>query len=286
MNRRAFLKNSARAAGASAFLGMAGVCYGFAEASDVRVVRQTVHLPNLPEAFAGTTIAFLTDIHHGKYVNQEFIASIVRTTMTLDPDIIIHGGDYILGTSKETAPCFEVLAKLKAPMGMFGVMGNHDHYDRVSISKDCMRRAGICEMSNSGEWLSIGTSRIRIAGVDDLWKGEPDLKPAIADVKPDDACILVSHNPDFAETLTDHRVGLVLSGHTHGGQVYVPGMVNPFIPSRYGNKYSKGFVEAPATQVYVSTGLGQTGLPVRYNCPPELTLLTLAQKPEFPSSGE
>jgi uncharacterized protein len=86
---------------------------------------------------------------------------------------------------------------------------------------------------------------------------------------------VVSHNPDFAETLTDRRVGLMLSGHTHGGQVSVPGMANPFVPSRYGMKYAHGLVEAPATKVYVSKGLGLTALPMRFNCPPELTLITL-----------
>ena len=87
--------------------------------------------------------------------------------------------------------------------------------------------------------------------------------------------MLVSHNPDFAETLTDRRVGLVLSGHTHGGQVVVPGYGSPVVPSRYGMKYAHGLVEAPATKVYVSAGVGMTGLPVRANCRPEITLITL-----------
>ena len=86
---------------------------------------------------------------------------------------------------------------------------------------------------------------------------------------------MLSHNPDFAEKFKDTRPGLMLSGHTHGGQMNLPRMKNPFLPSFYGDKYARGFVDGPNSKVYVSCGLGLTGLPVRYNCPPELTLLTL-----------
>jgi hypothetical protein len=111
--------------------------------------------------------------------------------------------------------------------------------------------------------------------VDDLWLGAPDLAAALGDCRPADACLLVSHNPDFAETLTDPRVGLVLSGHTHGGQVVFPGAGAPFVPSRYGRKYLHGLVRAPETLVYVSRGLGTSGAPVRFCSRPEINLLTL-----------
>jgi predicted MPP superfamily phosphohydrolase len=276
MNRRSFLKKSTGTLIAStALLGTAGVCYGFAEAGDVRVVRRSVRIPKLPRAFEGTTLAFLTDLHHGPYVNEAFVASVVRTTMALQPDLIVHGGDYILRDPKFIPPCFELLASLKAPLGVFGVLGNHDHYHEPELTQRAMKKAGIMELTNCGLWLQRGSGRLRLGGVDDLWRGEPTVEPALEGVKADDACILVCHNPDFAETLTDSRVGFMLSGHTHGGQVFVPGMQNPFIPSNYGDKYRAGLVEAPSTTVYVSRGLGQTGLPIRYNCPPELTLLTL-----------
>ena len=105
--------------------------------------------------------------------------------------------------------------------------------------------------------------------------GQRDVRAALADATPADACLLVSHNPDVAETLRDPRVGLMLSGHTHGGQVIFPGLGAPFMPSRYGHKYLKGFVEAPATKVYVSRGLGMSGGPIRVGSRPELTLITL-----------
>ena len=111
--------------------------------------------------------------------------------------------------------------------------------------------------------------------MDDLWRGKANPVAALKDIDSAAACVLVSHNPDVAETLADPRVGLVLSGHTHGGQVVVPGYGPPIIPSRYGPKYAHGLVAAPNTQVYVSAGVGVSGLPFRVNCRPEITLLTL-----------
>lgn len=272
MNRRTFL----RVAAASA-VGVPAVAvgYGFAESESLRIERVSLPLPHLPPAFAGLRVAFLTDMHHGPYSELEFIARIVRTTLALQPDLILLGGDYCLRERKYIAPVFDVLRMLSAPLGVFGVLGNHDHWHGPDDTRAGMRRAGVEELTDRGVWLTRGSARLRLGGVDDLWCGKPDVAAAVGDATRDDAVLLLSHNPDLAETLADRRAGLVLCGHTHGGQVIVPGMSNPFIPSRYGNKYSHGRVEAPATTVYVSRGLGLTGLPVRYNCPPELSLLTL-----------
>jgi len=273
MNRRQFLKG---AAAATVAVGVGGLGYGFAEAGDLRVERTDVAVKNLPAAFDGFTVAFLTDIHHGPYVGVEQVTGIVRTTRQLQPDLIVLGGDYCLRDAKYIAPSFDVLKNLRADFGVFGVLGNHDHQHGLAETQAAMRTAKITEMTNAGVWLTKGGARLRLAGVDDLWRGKPDLAPALGDATAEDACVLVSHNPDFVErTLRDSRVGLVLSGHTHGGQVIVPGGTNPFIPSAYGDKYAHGLVEGPTAPVYVSRGLGVTGVPVRYNCPPELTLLTL-----------
>lgn len=276
MNRRTFLKAVVAAPLAG---GVAGVGYGFAEADGITVERVAVTVPHLSTAFDGLGVAFLTDLHHGPYTGLDFVTRIVRTTLALQPDLILLGGDYSLRERTYIRPCFERLAGLSAPLGVFGVLGNHDYAHGLDDTKAGMRSARITELTNTGVWLTRGSNRLRLGGVDDLWRGKPDLIPALDSATPDDACLLVSHNPDYAETLTDRRVGLVLSGHTHGGQVIVPGTRNPFIPSRYGDKYTRGLVEAPTTTVYVSRGLGLTGLPVRYNCPPELTLLTLTAPP-------
>ncbi|OWK36243.1 metallophosphoesterase [Fimbriiglobus ruber] len=271
MNRRQFLRTSAIAA-----LPLGGVCYGFAESNDLRVDRQTISIPRLPAAFRGLTVAFLTDIHHGPYISKEYVSGVVRTTRLLNPDLVLLGGDYSHRDVKYIAPCFEILSHLTAPFGVYGVLGNHDYKDGLQETREGFRSANIEELTNRGVWLTRGGERFRLAGVDDLWMGDPQLAPALGDARPTDACLLLSHNPDFVETITDRRVGLVLSGHTHGGQVVLPGAGAPIVPSRYGAKYAHGLVEAPATKVYVSSGIGVSVLPVRANCRPEITLITLA----------
>jgi predicted MPP superfamily phosphohydrolase len=137
-----------------------------------------------------------------------------------------------------------------------------------------MDAAGISELTNQGVWLTRGADRFRLAGVDDLWSGQTNLNQALGEARRSDACLLVSHNPDFAERLRDPRVGLILSGHTHGGQVVFPGGA-PYVPSRYGQKYLRGLVQAPETLVYISRGLGTSGVPVRFASRPEINLITL-----------
>jgi predicted MPP superfamily phosphohydrolase len=274
MNRRTFLKTAAAATAVAAPLG--GACYGFAESADLRIDRQSIPLPNLPAAFRGLRVAFLTDIHLGPYVSEGYVAAAVRTTVALDPDLILLGGDYSHREAKYIDPCFDLLANLSAPLGVYGVLGNHDYWHGIDETRAGMRRAKVEELTNRGVWLTRGSSRMRLCGVDDLWQGRPDVAAAVGpEVTAKDACLLLSHNPDVAETLTDRRVGLVLSGHTHGGQVVVPGYGAPLTQSRYGRKYAHGLVEAPATTVYVSAGVGMTVLPVRAFCRPEITVITL-----------
>jgi predicted MPP superfamily phosphohydrolase len=272
MNRRTFLKTAIAAAVPAP---VAAASYGLFEAGWIKIERPTLPVPRLPRAFDGTTVAFLTDIHHGPYVPLDSVAAIVRTTLALQPDLVLLGGDYSSKDGKYVRPCFEVLSGLRAPLGVYGVLGNHDYWHGLTETKAGLRAAGITELTNSGVWLERRGERFRLAGVDDLWEGRPDAAAALGDASQADACLLVSHNPDFAETLRDARVGLVLSGHTHGGQVVVPGYGAPIVPSRYGQKYLKGLVEAPATKVYVSRGLGTVTPPMRYNSRPELTLITL-----------
>ena len=274
MNRRTFFRNTVRLGLAATPIAMAG--YGFAEANDVTIDRRTINLPNLPSSFNGLRVAFVSDIHVGPYLSPNFLVSIVRTVQTLNPDLILLGGDYILRDAKHIAPCFDVLKSLDAPMGVYGVLGNHDYWHDVAMTKSMMKRANIGELTNTGTWLRRKGERLRIAGVDDLWGGAPDIDNALGNTTKNDACLLLSHNPDVAETNKDERIGLMLSGHTHGGQIVIPEVGSPWIPSHYGMKYAKGLVDAPATRVYVSTGVGMSGIPMRLNCHPQIALLTLS----------
>jgi predicted MPP superfamily phosphohydrolase len=272
MDRRSFLRAAAVAAApGSAF----AASYGLFEAAWMEVVRVALPLPRLPHAFDGLRVAFLADIHHGPFTSLEYVRSVVRAALALQPDLILLGGDYSLKDGKYIRPCFEVLSALEAPMGVYGVLGNHDYWHGLDRTRAGFAAAKVAELTNRGVWLERGGYRFRLAGVDDLWYGKVDVRGALGDAAAADACLLVSHNPDVAENLRDPRVGLMLAGHTHGGQVVFPGERAPFVPSHYGRKYLHGVCRAPATTVYVSRGLGCTSVPVRFGSRPELTLITL-----------
>jgi predicted MPP superfamily phosphohydrolase len=272
MDRRRFLQSATLAAVPGAAFAAS---YGLFEAAWLEVVRVALPLPRLPHSFDGLRVAFLADIHHGPFTSLSYVRSVVRSTLALQPDLIVLGGDYCLKDAKYIRPCFEVLAALSAPLGVFGVLGNHDYWHGLAETRAGFASAGVAELTNRGAWLERGGYRFRLAGVDDDWHGKVDVKAALGDSTGADACLLVSHNPDVAERVRDPRVGLMLSGHTHGGQVVFPTGRAPFVPSHYGQKYLRGVCRAPATTVYVSRGLGCTSVPVRFGSRPELTLVTL-----------
>jgi predicted MPP superfamily phosphohydrolase len=272
MNRRHFLRSLAAAA---VPVATATASYGLYEAVWAEVVRPVLEVPRLPRAFDGTTVALLTDLHHGPFSSHDYVTSVVRTTLTLRPDLIVLGGDYVLKDGKYIAPCFDLLSCLTAPLGVYAVLGNHDYWHGLEETRAGFRRGHIEELTNRGVWLRRGGSRFRLLGVDDLWMGRVKMGEALGDARADDACVAVSHNPDVAEKLRDARVGLMLSGHTHGGQVVFPTGDAPFVSSHYGQKYLHGVCHAPTTTVYVSRGLGCSVVPVRICSRPELTFITL-----------
>jgi predicted MPP superfamily phosphohydrolase len=155
------------------------------------------------------------------------------------------------------------------------VLGNHDNWDGRAESQAALAEAGITEVTNTGVWIERGGARLRVSGVGDLWTDRQDLGAALGDASDRDAVLLLAHNPDYVETLTDRRVGLVLSGHTHGGQIVLPRYGAPIVPSQYGQKYLQGLVQGPACRVFVTRGVGTVTPPVRFHCRPEVALLTL-----------
>lgn len=278
ISRRTFVRRSALVG--AGFVGAAGLAagYGSWEAAHIRVNRQSVPVPNLPSAFAGKTVAVLADLHHGPFVGLDFIRAAVRLTNELAPDLVALVGDYAHKGDEAHAqlpPCLEALSALAAPLGVFAVPGNHDMQRGGAVYRELVAATPLTDLTNANRPVSLGGDRLWLAGVDDLWWGKPDIGRALAGVPDGAAVVLLSHNPDFAEDRPDGRVGLVLSGHTHGGQVYMRGVGSTWLPSKYGDKYRHGLVRGPASAVFVSRGLGEAGVPLRINAPPEVCLLTL-----------
>ena len=279
VNRRLFLKR----AGLAAFGGTTvGGVYPFLEAKWCRVTPKTVVLPNLAAPFDGTTIALLSDIHHGPFVPLAYIRHAVAMTNALRPDIIALTGDFVHRHPDYIEPGIAALAKLKAAHGRFAVLGNHDNWESRPRSLAAIEGTGIELIDNRGLWLERGKARLRICGVGDLWTDTQDPVFALGDATPDDPVIMLSHNPDFAENLPDDRVGLMLSGHTHGGQVIIPGYGAPIVPSYFGQKYVYGLAQGPRCQVFTTRGVGTVSPPVRFLCRPEIALITLRGSGSMP----
>ena len=284
VTRRKFLSVLSRTPLALAVAGGSGLAFTLAAAKWCRVERITLPVPNLPASFVGMTIAFLVDTHHGPFVPLWYLEHVVTMTNALGADLVALGGDFVQHRRTRYSPPakpyvrpgIQVLSRLKAPLGSFAVLGTHAHWVDPAEIRRCLAEYGIRDLSNRGVWLERAGARLRLGGLDDHVTGVEDLPAALGDTGPGDACILLAHNPDAVEDIRDPRVGLVLSGHTHGGQVVLPYLGAPIVPSSYGQKYARGFVQGPVARVYVSRGIGTITPPVRFRCPPEVTFITLS----------
>lgn len=260
--------------------------YGFAETYRIEVKEYTFADPDLPVAFEGTRIVFVTDIHRGLFFSQDRVRSLVERVNALEPDLVLLGGDYVFGSTDYAASCFGELARLEAELGRYAVLGNHDYgnykdgENGPALVIDAAQDAGIILLRDQGVWIEEDGERMRIAGVTDYEVDRPSLAPALEDAEEGDFVLLISHNPDFAETLPAGAVDLVVAGHTHGGQVTLFGLWAPYLPSEYGQKYRTGLVETEVTTVIVSNGIGTSTIPpVRLLARPQIVVITLESGP-------
>ncbi len=251
------------------------VSYPFIEPYLVAVNEIVIVDEDVPPGFEGTTIAFVADIHCGMWVSPERTRTLVEHVNSLSPDMIILGGDYIDDGSSQITECFKSLSGLSAPLGVYGVLGNHEHWEDVELSKRELTIVGIKLIDNDGLWVDRKGSRIWIGGVGDVYGDIQDTSPIESNTNENDMVIIASHNPDFAHEQDTDLIDLVLSGHTHGGQVSLFGYYAPFQTSKYGNMYMRGLVQAPKTRVYVTTGYGVQALPVRFFARPEIAIIQL-----------
>ena len=249
--------------------------YSFIEPYWLKVEHINIIDQDIPKSFAGKKIVFISDIHHGPHFSIKRVARLVEKVNRLRPDIIVFGGDYVYREQKYIIPCFEELKKLKATIGKFGVMGNHDHWQNAQLTKQGMKNAGIVILDNRAERIEINGQRIKIGGVGDLWEDSQDINPTIENTKEEDFVILVSHNPDYVEEIVTYNIDLVLSGHTHGGQVTLFGLWALLLPSRYGQKYRTGILDTKFTKVVITNGVGTIAPPVRFFARPEINVIVL-----------
>ncbi len=244
----------------------------------VKIKRVNVPIPNLPPVWDGVRIVQLTDLHLGKFVSLDYIRKIVKRTNVLFPDVIVLTGDFVNDGNTIVDGLERVLSALQSKFGKFAVLGNHDHWEGAGAIREVLDKAGIVDLSNKSVVLERAGEQICFAGVDDLWTATQDLSGALKDIPEEVPRILLSHNPDYAEEMPPSpRVDLMLCGHTHGGQFKVPFGSRLWLPIRH-SKYAAGLVEGPHCLVYTSVGVGMVGLPIRFNCRPEIPIITLRQR--------
>jgi predicted MPP superfamily phosphohydrolase len=262
-------------------LAAAAVWAAWIEPRRLVTVRRTLHLPGWTPELDGVRLGILSDLHAGvPHAGRGAIARAVARLNEERPDAMLLLGDFLdahplWGGRLAPELVAEEVAALMAPLGTYAVLGNHDWKSAGDRMWTALARAGVIVLENRAEELRPATGgRFFVAGLADLRNRRPDLPRALAAVPADAPAVLLSHDPDVFPFVPD-RVALTLSGHTHGGQLAIPLVRRPAIPSRYGERYASGHVVEHGRHLYVTSGFGTSGVPLRVLAPPEIVVLTL-----------
>ncbi|MFZ5975005.1 MAG: metallophosphoesterase [Bacillota bacterium] len=247
----------------------------FVEPRMLQVKQYTVASPEIPAEVDNLKIVFIADVHHNDYLPLSYVEDMAARVNAMHPDIILMGGDYVGHEPEQITPVFGVLGKMSAPLGVYGVLGNHDHWTDAAMCREEARKNGIKLIDNDMVWIEKDGARIALAGVGDLDEDVPDVSRVEKETAEEDYVILLSHNPDYIEQMPTDKVDLMLSGHTHGGQVTFLGLFAPVMPSRTGGKYRTGLYQKDGTTLIISNGIGVSVLPIRFCAPPQIVEITL-----------
>lgn len=275
------------AGGMAGGIALAGAGIGWmtrVEPHRLVVERVSLTLGRLPRPFAGLRIAQLSDLHLGPHIHQADVERAVRSAMSLHPDLILLTGDYVTRWAGYGEALIAPLSRLRASLGVYGTLGNHDHWTDADEITTYLHRAGVTVLRNASCPISRDGGTLWLVGVDDVMEGAEDLPAALASV-PEEGCkVALIHEPDFADVAAKSGIDLQLSGHSHGGQVRIPGIGALILPG-WGRKYPIGLRRVGETWLYTNRGIGLVSPPVRFNCPPEITLFTLRQAPGHDASA-
>lgn len=300
LSRREFLKRFGLA-GAGLLAG--GLAFEASQLNGMEVVETAVSIPNLPSEFQNYRIAFLTDLHLGVFISDSLIDQAVSLAIAAKPDLVLLGGDYIWVqeaawaniygstassqyTSGNKLPIIKnifgnvarLAKRLSPPDGIFAVLGNHDRWTSPSLCVSAFQNQGVRVLVNEVVTIVRDQSKIELLGIDDYWTGFPEMPFKTWEAHNSKIRLLLSHNPDYPSELINRGIGfeLALCGHTHGGQVQLP-LLGALIKNVYDLRFFQGLVEVNSSQVYTSRGIGMVEIPVRLNCPSEVSVLSLVR---------
>ena len=240
------------------------------------VERIRVPLRNLGSAFEGFRIVQISDLHVEPNLNPALLRKAVDMINGLQPDLIAITGDFITHNAKVVADLTAPLADLKSRAGVFASLGNHDVWNAPRRITEALGHHGIRVLTNSGTDLTQGHDQLWIAGIDSAWAGDIDLPSALKGRAKGGPCLLLGHEPDYADEVAQRSSNLLqLAGHTHGGQICLPGGQPLMLPT-LGKKYARGLFQVGGISLYVNRGLGTIGPKARFACSPEITEITLS----------
>lgn len=291
-SRRKFIRGTTALVSGYAFTG---ATLGVLTSHDYEIVNKEITIGNLPPELKGTTITLISDIHSGPYMKEEMMKEYSDVINDLKSDFIFIPGDFTNSNKMEVHPLVNALSNLKADKGIYGTLGNHDYFsDAEYVAKVISNESPVKILRNNSELLNINGKNISIIGCDDTRKSNSDTDTTLMSyyessmdlargqieknnlVYEEVPKLVLFHKPYFLEEMAGKKPDLILSGHTHGGQVVLAsfGDLNISFAGAV-SKYISGLYKSGNSQMYISRGIGSVALPIRFNCPPEITKITL-----------
>lgn len=265
------------------FLAVLFIIGFFIEPDKIIVHREILKLKNWDKAHDNIKIAIISDIHAGApFIGTKKLEKIVELTNKEKPDLILFPGDFVetgvIG-GKFIKPVITAgyLSKLQSKYSKVAVLGNHDWWYDGEKVRSALKNEKIAVLENDSTKIIVKGKPLWVAGLADLTTRYPDVEKALNKVKNEKSVLLLSHNPD-AFPFVPQKVSLTISGHTHGGQVRFPVVGSLIVPSNFGQKYAFGHVHENNKDLFVSTGLGTSRIPVRFGVSPEISILTIKSK--------
>lgn len=242
------------------------------EATTLEIEEVVIGLERLPKKLDGLRIAHLSDLHHSPFTDLEHIENAVRAANELRPDMFVLTGDYVSHEPEYVRPVADVLKGLDSEFGSFACLGNHDHWTDADLVTKELDANGIRVLINQGFRFTAKDVSFWLCGVDDYMVKRTDVKAALHGSFPDEMKMMLAHNPVIVRQAARYDVDVMFSGHTHGGQVKIREKEKKIFAHR---RLSSGLHRRKNTQIYITRGIGTVVLPVRYQCPPEISLIEL-----------
>ncbi len=240
------------------------------ETLHIDVTQNDVYLQDLPGELDGLRIVQLSDLHLGPFVPESLIERAVEAANKCNADYVVVTGDFVSQSSDYADKCMEIIAKLTPKRGVYLVAGNHDYSRGIEATHKSASKYGLTLLENNSRKLSPG---LYIAGIDDEGEGHADAESTFKDIPEGAATVVITHEPQTARFVQDREV-LVLTGHTHGGQIGIPYITRKFMDKHFG--FRSGWYQQGKAKLYVNRGIGFNGMiPMRFRCNPEVSVFTL-----------